>query len=162
LLSLAADLDDPSADPAIAALILNIRRRGDQLARVLTGLVAAARDELDLRRKVTAGRAGLRRGVQIVVLFTLGFATCLTVFSRDYMQPYDSAGGQVALGVVIGMFVFGFAWMRRLSAGRTVQPFLGRPGLDITPADVRVVSALTGLPGSEARRLSTDAGTETR
>jgi Flp pilus assembly protein TadB len=159
LLALAVDLDDPSADFVIAALILNIRRRGDQLARVLTGLTTAAREELDLRRKVSAGRAGLRRGVQIVVLLTIGFAAYLTVFSRDYVQPYDSAGGQVALGVVIGMFALGFAWMRRLSAGRVVRPFLARPGLNITPADVQVVSALTGLSGSEARRLSTAAGT---
>jgi tight adherence protein B len=155
LLRLAADLDDPSADLVIAALILNIRRRGDQLAQVLTGLASAAREELDMRRKVSAGRAGLRRGVQIVVLLTVGFAIYLTVFSREYVQPYATVSGQIALGVVLAMFAAGFAWMRRLSAGRDVQPFLVRPGLDIDPADVRVVSALTGLSGTEAHRLST-------
>lgn len=158
LLMLAADLDDPSADLVIAALILNVRRRGDKLANVLTGLASAAREELDMRRKVSAGRASLRRGVQIVVLLTVGFAVYLTVFTRDYVQPYSSVGGQVALGVVIGMFAAGFAWMRRLSAGRDVQPFLARPGLEISPADIEVVSALTGLPGSEARRLSAAEG----
>jgi tight adherence protein B len=36
LRALAADLDDPSADLVIAALILNVRRRGDGLREVLT------------------------------------------------------------------------------------------------------------------------------
>ena len=158
LMALAVDLDDPSADLVIAALILNIRRRGDQLAQVLTGLAVAAREELDLRRRVSAGRAGLRRGVQIVVVLTVGFAVYLTVFSRDYVRPYASVGGQVALGVVVAMFATGFAWMRRLAAGHQVQPFLGRPGAEITPADIEVISGLTGLSGTQAHRLSTTTG----
>lgn len=161
LLSLADDLDDPSADLVIGALILSVRRRGDQLAEVLTGLAATAREELDLRRRISAGRRGLRRGVQIVVLLTVALALYLVIFSKEYVRPYNSPAGQVALGVVIAMFAAGFTWMRRLSAGHDVQPFLARPGFGITPEDVRVVSALTGLSDVEARRLSTataDAG----
>jgi tight adherence protein B len=154
LLRLADDLDDPSADLVIGALILNVRRRGDQLAQVLTGLASTAREELDLRRKISAGRAGLRRGVQIVVLLTVGFALYLTVFSREYVQPYSSPAGQVALAVVVGMFATGFAWMRSLSSGRAVQPFLARTGVQIRPADVQVVAALTGRSDADARRLS--------
>jgi tight adherence protein B len=154
LLALATDLDDPSADPVIAALILNIRRRGDQLAQVLTGLTESARKELDARRKMSAARSGLRRGVQIVVLLTVVFAIYLTIFSREYVAPYSSPTGQDVLGVVIGMFAAGFSWMRSLSAGQPVAPFLARPGVEITPEDVQVISALTGLSGNEARQLS--------
>ena len=64
-------------------------------------------------------------------------------------------GGQVALGVVVALFATGFAWMRRLAAGYQVQPFLGRPGSEITPMDIEVISGLTGLSGSQARRLGT-------
>jgi tight adherence protein B len=154
LLGLAADLDDPSADLVLAALVLNVRRRGDRLAIVLTGLARAAREELDMRRRVSAGRAGLRRGVQIVVALTVGFVIYLTIFSRDYVAPYDSPLGQVALAVVIGMFAVGFAWMRQLSATPDVRPFLARPGTDISDADIRVVSALTGAPGRRVRELA--------
>jgi Flp pilus assembly protein TadB len=132
LLHLAGEMDDPSADLVIAALILNVRRRGDRLAEVLTGLARAARDELDLRRRVSAGRAELRRGVQIVVAVTVTFALFLAVFGGDYIKPYDTPAGQFALLVVMGIFVGGFAWMRRLSGADTPAPILERPG---QPAD---------------------------
>ena len=155
LLMLAADLDDPSADLVIAALILNVRRRGDRLAVVLGGLATAAREELDVRRTISAGRAGLRRGVQIIIVLTVAFGLYLTVFSRDYMRPYDSPGGQVALAVVLGMFAAGFAWMRQLSEGPTVQPFLARPGQGPSDQDVQVITTLTGVSEHRARQLST-------
>lgn len=145
LSQLAVELDDPSADLVIAALILNVRRRGDRLAQVLTGLATTAREELDLRRRISAGRAGVRRGVHIVVGMTLAFAAFLTVFGGDYVRPYGTAAGQTALAVVIAMFAAGFAWMRRLSGTESVQPFLYRPGRRTPPEDSRVVAALTGL-----------------
>ena len=157
LKSLATELDDPSADLVIAALILNVRRRGDRLAEVLTGLAAAAREELDMRRRVSAGRAGLRRGVQIVVVLTLAFAAFLIVFGGAYVKPYDAPAGQAALAVVGGLFAGGFWWMRRLSAADPVQPFLTRPGMRVDPAELRVVAALTGLPAAAAEALTVDA-----
>ena len=129
LLNLAAELDDPSADLVIAALILNTRRRGDRLGEVLTGLATAAREELEMRRRISAGRAQLRRGVQIVMAVTLGFAVFLVVFSRDYIAPYDTAGRAGRVGRWwSGIFAAAFAWMRRLSVQRPVAAFLARPG----------------------------------
>jgi tight adherence protein B len=155
LRGLAAQLDDASADLIIAALILNVRRRGDGLTAVLGGLAEAARVELDMRRRVSAGRAGLRRGVQIVVLMTVVFAGFLVVFSRDYVRPYGTPAGQVALAVVIGMFAAGFAWMRQLSGADAVLPFLSRPGQQITGEDLRLVAGLTGLSPAAAETLTT-------
>ena len=152
LLHLAGELDDPSADLVIAALILNVRRRGDRLAEVLTGLARATRDELDLRRRVSAGRAELRRGVQIVVAVTVTFAGFLAVFGGDYIAPYDTPAGQVALLVVIGIFVAGFAWMRRLSGADSPAPFLQRPGQEPDPGQDALVAALTGAGTSRVVR----------
>ena len=156
LLALAAELDDPSADLVVAALILNVRRRGDRLAEVLTGLAAAAREEVDLRRRVSAGRAGLRRGVQMVVALTVAFATFLIVFGGAYLRPYDSPAGQIALGVVIAMFAVGFAWMRQLSGADEARPFLARPGQVASAAELRVVTHLTGANPAAARDLGGD------
>jgi Flp pilus assembly protein TadB len=146
LLGLAGELDDPSADLVCAALILNVRRRGDRLAEVLTGLAAAAREELDMRRRISAGREGLRRGVQIVVVMTVVFAAFLVVFGDEYVRPYATPAGQVALGVVVGLFGAGFAWMRRLSAADPTAAFLTRPGRPAwnDPAEVALVAGLTG------------------
>jgi Flp pilus assembly protein TadB len=154
LLALAAELDDVSTDRVVAALILNTRRRGDRLTEVLGGLALTAREELDLRRRVSAGRAGMRRAVQLVVALTLGFAGFLFIFGRTYLQPYDSVAGQIALAVVIGMFAAGFAWMRRLSGLEQGQPFLERPGLRISPEDLAVVAALTGVTAGAAQELA--------
>jgi tight adherence protein B len=150
LLNLAAELDDASADLVVAALILNVRRRGDRLGEVLTGLATAAREELDMRRRVSAGRAEIRRGVQIVVLITIGFAVFLVLFGGAYVAPYSTPAGQVALLVVIGMFAAGFAWMRRLSGAAPAEPFLSRPGRPVDPEQTRLVASLTGLPAPGA------------
>jgi Flp pilus assembly protein TadB len=147
LLGLAAELDDPSADLVCAALILNVRRRGDRLAEVLGGLASAAREELEMRRRISAGRSGLRRGVQIVIVMTVAFAGFLIVFGGAYVAPYNSPGGQVALLVVVGFFASGFAWMRKLADDDQPAAFLNRPGRPVPtdPAEVRLVAGLTGL-----------------
>ncbi len=153
LLGLAADLDDPSADLVIAALVLNVQRRGNRLREVLTGLASTARQELDLRRRVSAGRAALRRGVQIIVGFTVTMAVFLVVLGGEYVKPYNTFAGQLALCVVVAIFAAGFAWMRRLSAGERVEPFLARPGQQPAPEDLQLVASLTGVSTAAAASL---------
>lgn len=143
LLALAAELNDPSADLVIAALILNVRRRGDRLGEVLTGLAAAAREELEMRRKVSAGRVEIRRGVQIVIAVTVAMALFLAIFSRGYVAPYSTITGQIALACIVGIFTGGFLWLRNLSSQAPVAPFLARPGQLPDPADTDLVIALT-------------------
>lgn len=151
LLNLAADLDDPTADAVIAALILNVRRRGDLLREVLTNCATTIREDLELRRRISADRAGLRRGVQIVVLVTIGLAAMLVLFSRDYLAPYNSPAGQVALLVVLGLFAAGFIWLRRLAVAPAVQPFLTRPGHHLHPVDLDVIASLADLSPTTAK-----------
>ncbi len=158
LLGLAAELDDASADLVIAALILNVRRRGDRLGEVLTGLATAAREELDMRRRVGAGRAGLRRGVQIVIGLTVAFAVFLFLFGGAYVRPYDTPAGQLALAVVVAMFAIGFTWMRRLSVDPPAAALLQRPGTELDSAAVQVVAGLTGItPRGRTARVEAGA-----
>ena len=157
LLGLAEHMDDASADMVIAALILSARRRGDKLAQVLTGLASAAREELDLRRRVSAGRAGLRRGVQIVVLSTVGFAGFLSVLGNGYAKPYRTAAGEVVLAVVVGIFAVGFAWMRRLSGSAPIPPFLARAGQAPAQDEIQLVASLTGVSPAAAAAMTKQA-----
>jgi tight adherence protein B len=155
LLDLADDLDVPGADLVIAALILNVRRRGDRLAQVLSGLSVAAREELEVRRRNHAGRAGLRRAVQIIVVVTVAIAAYLTAFGGAFMRPYDSPAGQVALAAVGALFAAGFAWMRHLATDQDTAPFLSAAGRRVDPAHTSIVAALTGVasnaPGPRGR-----------
>ncbi|GII61294.1 type II secretion system protein [Sphaerisporangium krabiense] len=111
----ADELDDPSADLVVAALILNAKLRGPGLREVLGALAVSAREELDMRRRVEAERRSTRRSVQIVVGTALAFAALLVVFNRSYVAEYDSLLGQAVLVVVAALFGAGFAWMRRLA-----------------------------------------------
>jgi Flp pilus assembly protein TadB len=120
----ADDLDDSSADMVIAALILNSRLRGPGLREVLTSLAESARAELEMRRRVVAGRASTRRSVQIVVGITVLFVVGLAVFNREYVAPYASPVGQLVLLIVLGFFALGFLWMRRLAVFEIPDRFL--------------------------------------
>lgn len=111
----ADELDDPSADLVIAALILNSRLRGPGLRDVLSALAVSAREELDMRRRVEAERRATRRSSQIVVATAIVFAAALVLFNPSYVEEYDDALGQAVLVVVGGLFGAGFAWMRRLA-----------------------------------------------
>ena len=120
----ADDLDDPSADLIVAALMLNARLRGPGLRDVLSSLAQSARAELEMRRRVSAGRASTRRSVQIVVAITVVFVLGLSIFNRAYVEPYSSPAGQIVLLIVLLLFAAGFAWMRRLSVFELPDRFL--------------------------------------
>jgi len=146
LLRLAADIDDArSADPLIAALVLNVRRRGDRLAQVLSGLAKAGRAELDFRRHVLSSHAEVRRGVQILVGLTAATAGYLALINRSFGRPYASPAGQVALLVVVALFSAGLWWLRRLAVPEKVAPFLPREGQQLDGAERRLVAALTSV-----------------
>jgi Flp pilus assembly protein TadB len=120
----ADDLDDPSADLIVAALMLNARLRGPGLRDVLTSLADSAREELEMRRRVVASRASTRRSVQIVVGISVFFVLGLSIFNREYVEPYSSVVGQLVLLIVLLLFAAGFMWMRRLSVFELPSRFL--------------------------------------
>ncbi|MFD7159925.1 type II secretion system F family protein [Kribbella sp. NPDC059898] len=124
LMRFADDLDDPSADLIVAALVLNARLRGPGLREVLSALADSAREELDVRRKVAAERRSTRRSVQVVVAITLIMAAGLVLFNPTYMAPYTSFIGQVVLAVVIGLYALGLLWLRRLAKIEVPERFL--------------------------------------
>ncbi|WP_371401945.1 type II secretion system F family protein [Kribbella sp. NBC_00662] len=139
LMRFADDLNDPSADLIVAALVLNARLRGPGLREVLSALADSAREELDVRRKVAAERRSTRRSVQVVVAITLIMAAGLILFNPTYMAPYRSFIGQVVLTLVIGLYALGLLWLRRLAKievperfliGMTTDGRLNRPGDD--------------------------------
>ncbi|HEX2317191.1 MAG TPA: type II secretion system F family protein [Thermomonospora sp.] len=123
----ADDLNDPSADLVVSALILNARLRGPGLRDMLGALSTSARAELDMRRRVAADRRSTRRSVTIVVGVSVGTALLLTVFNRSYVQPYNGFVGQLVLLVVIALYAAAFLWLRRLARYDVPQRLLGTP-----------------------------------
>jgi Flp pilus assembly protein TadB len=120
----ADDIDDPSADLIIAALIINASLRGPGLRDLLSSLAAAVREELDMRRKVSAERKSTRRSVQIVIGVSVGLAVLLAVLDHGFLAPYDSVFGQVVLAGVACIYAGGILWLRRLATFETPERLL--------------------------------------
>jgi Flp pilus assembly protein TadB len=124
LLRFADDLDDPGADLIIAALVINARLRGPGLRDLLGSLSASVREELDMRRKVTAERRSIRRSVQIVVGVSVGMALALALLDHAFLAPYDGVFGQAVLAAVVGIYAVGILWLRRLAKFEVPQRLL--------------------------------------
>ena len=130
----AEDLDDPSADMIIAALIINARLRGPGLRDLLGALASSVREELDMRRKVNASRRSTRRSVQIVIGISVGMAIAMAVFDHHFLAPYDSAFGQLILAVIGAVYGAGIVWLRRLAKFEMPQRLLTAPSLPASEA----------------------------
>jgi Flp pilus assembly protein TadB len=112
---LAQDLDDPTADLVVSALLLASERSPRQLAPLLGTLAAQARAEVASRLRVEAGRARTRSSVRIITLITIGFAFGLVLLNPAYVEAYGDAPGQLVLLLIGALFAGGLAWIGRAS-----------------------------------------------
>ena len=108
------ELDDPSADFVVCALLLAASSRAQRLADVLGSLSTSIREDVAMHLRVEAARASARGGVRTIVLFSLGFAATLAVAARNYLTPFGSAEGQVVLTVVGLLYAGGLGLMVRM------------------------------------------------
>jgi Flp pilus assembly protein TadB len=141
----ADDLDDPSADMIIAALIINSRLRGPGLRALLGALAGSVREELDVRRKVNADRRSTRRSVQIVIGVSVGVAIALALVDHAFLVPYDGVVGQLVLAVIAAIYAAGILWLRRLATFEMPQRLLGTaPSAPLSAAEPETVAAWRG------------------
>jgi Flp pilus assembly protein TadB len=129
----ADDLNDPSADLIIAALIINARLRGPGLRDLLGALSGSVREELDMRRKVSAERRSTRRSVQIVVAISVGLALGMAFFNHSYVRVYDSPAGQLVLVFVVALYAAGFIWLRKLANFEPPERLFAVPSVTAGP-----------------------------
>lgn len=123
LRAFADELDDATGDLVAANLILGSRRRGAGLASVLEGLAESVAADVRARRQVEADRAKPRATARWVTLISVGVLVILAV-SGTYVEPYQSALGQVILVALLAMYVATLVWMKRMAIGRTMPRFL--------------------------------------
>jgi tight adherence protein B len=115
----ADDVNLPAGDLVVAALILRSRHGGRGLVAVLTGLADDLDEQVRTARDVEADRAKPRANVRMMVLFTLALVAGLVLFARQFLAPYATPLGQLALTGVVAVFAAALLWLRRLS--RPVQ-----------------------------------------
>ena len=131
------ELHHPSADLIVAALTTAARMEARELAPLLSRLATSIREDVRMRLRVEVGRARIRTSARIIVTTTGATIGFMFVFSRNLLEAYDTATGQVWLAVVIAVFAAGAALMRsygridvpeRFSARRPGPTGTGEPG----------------------------------
>ncbi|MGP4115009.1 type II secretion system F family protein [Streptomyces sp. 4N509B] len=105
------DVDDPAADTVVTVLVMASRRQAARLGPLLGSLAGAVREQVAMRQRIAASRASTRTSVRVCCATTLALAAALVVFNRPYLQPFDSAAGQLALAAAGGLFAASFAWL---------------------------------------------------
>jgi Flp pilus assembly protein TadB len=124
LRAFADDLADPSADRVVVSLILASEQRAQRLGELLGALAAATREEVAMRLRVETQRARTRTSSRLIVVFTLVLAGALVLLDRAYLEPFDSALGQVVLVVVGLAFGSAFWWLHRMARLEAPERFL--------------------------------------
>jgi Flp pilus assembly protein TadB len=119
LVELSNDMADPAADTVVACLVMASSERAQKLSALLGALAEATREEVSMRLQVEASRASARTAVKMITGFSFALLAIMAVFSRSYLSPYDSAGGQVALGVVGCIYGLGLWLMSLMSRPET-------------------------------------------
>jgi len=111
----ADDIDDPLGDLVAAGLLIAVQR-GARTVAVLTSLAEQARHQADRRRIVDAERAPMQREVGLLTLIMGSLIVGLLVFGRaEYLQPYETSGGQIFLTVVIAIYAVLLLRVQRLA-----------------------------------------------
>jgi hypothetical protein len=123
---LADDLDHPVGDLVVTSLRLAAKSGGRQIRSVLDDLATAARQEAAMHRRVEVARERPRSDMRSVVVVMAVFVGALVLVGGEYLEPYDTAVGQLVLAVVAVMWAVGVTAMVRLGRSRPVDRYLTR------------------------------------
>ena len=124
LRAFADDLDDPTGDLVVAALVLAAERSPRRLGELLGDLAATARAEVSMRLRVETSRARTRTSVWIISGFTGMFSAGLVLFARPYLSAYDDPLGQAVLALVVACYGAAYAWLGRATRANRPQRML--------------------------------------
>jgi tight adherence protein B len=123
---LADAINDDVGDLVVGALLLaaDPSQKAGGLARQLAELAVRARQKAGYRQRVQTGRARIYASARAIIVITLGMVAALLVFAREFLSPYASPVGQLALLAIGAIFGLGFALLARLGRMRIAERFL--------------------------------------
>lgn len=105
----AVDVADPVADLIVAALVIADQRQAQNLTLLLAEIARSAREHAAMRLRVETGRARTYASSQALVGITLGLVVVLLLMSPTFLEPFDSFGGQMVMGIIGALFA-GALW----------------------------------------------------
>jgi Flp pilus assembly protein TadB len=110
----ADEVDHSLADMVVTSLLLAAERQG-RLGALLGEVARSARETAAMRMRVEATRARTYVTTRLIVGLTVAMTAWLVLLRRDYMAPFDTAGGQVMLLVIAGVFLASGVAMQRMA-----------------------------------------------
>jgi hypothetical protein len=113
---LADDLAHPTADAAIAAMLLVVggSAGAGRLYGTVDALAAAARDELAARERIDRTRAVYQSSMKRLMVIGALLVAYLRFAGGDLLDPYDTAMGQVVLLFPLGLWLGCILWLRSM------------------------------------------------
>jgi tight adherence protein B len=117
----------PSADLVVAALTIAARMEASDLTGLLSRLADSIRGEARMRVRVEVGRTRVRTATKVIVGVVGATVALLTLLNREYLRAYDTAGGQVVLIFVAGIFATGGWLLVRMAELDIPDRFTARP-----------------------------------
>ena len=127
LAAFGADVAHPSADLVVAALSIAARMEASDMTGLLSRLAEAIRGEARMRIRVEVGRTRVRTATKVIVGVVGATIVLLTVLNRSYLVAYDSAGGQIVLLIVGGIFAVGGWLLLHMAELELPERFSARP-----------------------------------
>jgi len=115
LRAFADELSHPVADKLAVALSLAATEGTADIGALLGRLADSAEQEARMVLRVEVSRARVRTAVRIITGCVVVFALVLSLARREYLEPYGTPAGQLALLVVAGLFVLGLWLLQRMA-----------------------------------------------
>jgi tight adherence protein B len=122
----ADEVDHPTCDFVVAALVIAAEKEARDLGPLLGQLALCARDEAKMRTRIWIERAKTRTSVKVIAGCVLLFAGGLLVFSRSYLEPYDRPAGQAVLLAIGALFAASLVGMERMARIQAPERFVAR------------------------------------
>ena len=122
----AEDVNHPSCDFVVSALITATRYQARELGPLLTHLSECSREESRVQLRVWVGRARIRSAVRIVVWVVVIFVSGLVILDRPYLAPFATGQGIVMLAAIGAVFSCALIMLRRLGDMSQAARFIAR------------------------------------
>jgi hypothetical protein len=91
------------------------RSGGRQVREILDSVAVAAYGEADALRRIDVARARLRSSARLVAGIVVVSIVSSAVLFSEWMDAYDTAAGQVVLGLVVLWCGGALWWMARMT-----------------------------------------------
>lgn len=111
----AADMDDAAADLIVSALVIADEHQAQNLSGLLGEIAGSSREMASMRLRIEASRARTFASARSMIIITFGIAVGLVTFSPEFLSPYDTATGQLVLGLIGALFAGAVAGLISLS-----------------------------------------------